>query len=117
MSLCAVTNCTVQSQTLFRSPSSKPLLRTWQQLLNIKKDFFHICDHHFEGQFVVNNKRLTPDAVPSLFINKGNEESADVCLCCLVRYRFGGVNQSKCIVKDSFKEIFKNTMDCEVSAY
>lgn len=119
MSKCSVLGCKLKSELFFSSPRNEQQLNLWREILNIDEDKFFVCDQHFEDKFVRMKKLgVTSDGYPSLYLPSNDNNDSEICQCCMKSFLNTYFNQADEFyrVTPEFQDIFKRTMECQVSA-
>lgn len=113
MAKCVVPTCKGTNRELFCPPDDKVKLRKWKQILNIKElnENYLICDLHFEGKFIGNEKFLLPNAFPSRYLSDNCYRSNESCESCLKKLE---ISDPRIIINERLQKIFQTATTHEV---
>lgn len=103
-STCVVATCRSNSCEQFCAPEDKNKLKKWQLTIGTKLSEFLICEKHFQTEFIITDKSLTSNAVPSLFLKSQDYQKESACHSCLKQL---SSSDERKLSDQKFVDIFK----------
>lgn len=112
MAQCVVASCRSNNCEQFCAPDDKNKLKKWQMTVGTKSTEFFICERHFKREYIITEKSLTSNAVPSLFLKSEDYQNESACQSCLKSLPS---SDERKLSDQAFVDIFKS-FDFEVNS-